>query len=168
MHFPRSFKEELLQISSKFLERCLIRRPHSGNSPTSRALQIGRTEAADQLVDPIAELLVAADHVLHSQRQLGHLLFSFLARRNLSGPDGMPCMVLWRLEALDCRVQIPPDFGWFYPKTRPVRDSNPRPPAPESQTFSQLSYPCHCQLGRLLRPLRGLPVLHLGARTCSK
>ena len=33
----------------------------------------------------------------------------FLTRRNLFGPDGMPCVVLWRPEALDCRVLIPPE-----------------------------------------------------------
>ena len=25
------------------------------------------------------------------------------------GPDGMPCVVLWRPEALDCRAPIPPE-----------------------------------------------------------
>ena len=29
-------------------------------------------------------------------------------RRSLLGPDGMPC-VLWRPQALDCRVLIPPE-----------------------------------------------------------
>ena len=33
----------------------------------------------------------------------------FLTRRSLFGPDGMPCVVLWRPEALDCRVLIPPE-----------------------------------------------------------
>ena len=26
------------------------------------------------------------------------------------GPDGMPCVVLWRPQALDCRVLIPPEI----------------------------------------------------------
>ena len=32
-----------------------------------------------------------------------------LTRRNIFGSDGMPCVVLWRPEALDCRVFIPPE-----------------------------------------------------------
>ena len=32
-----------------------------------------------------------------------------LTRRSLFGPDGMPCVVLWGLEALDCKVLISPE-----------------------------------------------------------
>ena len=40
----------------------------------------------------------------------GQYLFGgVLTRRSLFGPDGMPCVVLWRPEALDCRVLIPPE-----------------------------------------------------------
>ena len=39
------------------------------------------------------------------------LMFSSccLTRRRLFGPDGTPYVVLWRPEALDCRVDIPPE-----------------------------------------------------------
>ena len=37
-------------------------------------------------------------------------------QRSLFGPDGMPCMVLWRPEALDRRVLFPSrDLEWTYP-----------------------------------------------------
>ena len=31
-------------------------------------------------------------------------VYLFLAWRSLSGPDALPCVALWRPEALDCRV----------------------------------------------------------------
>ena len=39
-------------------------------------------------------------------RRCAHHLF--LTRKNMFGPDGTPCVVLWRPGALDCRVPIPP------------------------------------------------------------
>ena len=38
---------------------------------------------------------------------LFHMLFVCLARRSLFGPGGMPCVVPWKPEALDCSVLIP-------------------------------------------------------------
>ena len=32
-----------------------------------------------------------------------------MARGSLFCPDGMPYIVLWRPEALDCRVPVPPE-----------------------------------------------------------
>ena len=45
----------------------------------------------------------AADHT----QVVGGAFVVCLTRRDLFGPDGMPCVVLWRAEALDCRVLIP-------------------------------------------------------------
>ena len=42
----------------------------------------------------------------------------FRTRRSHFGPDGMPCVVLWRPEALDCRVRIPPE-AWSGPTHNP-------------------------------------------------
>ena len=41
-----------------------------------------------------------------------------LTRRSLFGPDGMPCEVLWRPEALDCRLLILQRLGMDLPVTR--------------------------------------------------
>ena len=41
---------------------------------------------------------------------------SCLTLRSLFGPDGVPCVVLWRPEALDCRELYPSrDLEWTYP-----------------------------------------------------
>ena len=38
-----------------------------------------------------------------------HVTYLFDSEEYFCGPDGMPCGVLWRLEALDCSVLIPPE-----------------------------------------------------------
>ena len=44
------------------------------------------------------------------------LLILSLTRRSLFGPDGMPCVVLWRPEILACRVLHPSrGLEWTYP-----------------------------------------------------
>ena len=49
-----------------------------------------------------------------------------------SVPMELPCVVLWRPEALDCRVLYPSrGFGVGLPVTRPAWDSNLGPPASE-------------------------------------
>ena len=47
----------------------------------------------------------------------------------------MPCMVLWRPEALDYRVISLQRLGVDLPLNRPIWDSNLRPPASESPPF---------------------------------
>ena len=44
--------------------------------------------------------------------------YHVLTRNNMFGPDGMPCVILWRLEALDCRVLVPPET-WSEPTRNP-------------------------------------------------
>ena len=79
-----------------------------------------------------------------------YFAFLILTQRSLFGPDGMPCVVLWRPEALDCRALIPPET--CKPVTRQFWDSNLRPPASESRSFSQLSYRCHSVLSSYIVP----------------
>ena len=52
------------------------------------------------------------------------------------GLDETPCVVLWRPEALDSRMLLPPEAWNWLPVTRPVWDSNPGPPASESRPFA--------------------------------
>ena len=46
---------------------------------------------------------------IHRERERERCTHMCLTRRSLFGPDGMPCVVLWRPEALDCRAPIPPE-----------------------------------------------------------
>ena len=39
----------------------------------------------------------------------------------LFGLDGMPCVVLWKPEALDCRVPIPPETWHGFTRNPPER-----------------------------------------------
>ena len=47
-------------------------------------------------------------HHLH-QQQDQHTLHYCVIVCAVCGPDRMPCVVLWRPEALDCRVLVPPE-----------------------------------------------------------
>ena len=58
------------------------------------------------------------------------------------GPDGMPCVVLRRPEALECRGFSLHRLGVDLPVTRTVWDSNLGPPATENRSLAtELSVP---------------------------
>ena len=48
-----------------------------------------------------------AEYGWKPHRILPRIIFCFLTLRGRFGQDGKPCVVLWMLEALDCRVPIP-------------------------------------------------------------
>ena len=102
-----------------------------------------------RLVEPLICFVFSAVSCLQRARSLEYTAdgtrfrscFVFM-RRSHFGPDGMPCVVLWRPEALDCRMPTPPEtwngfvllclFLWLgkdLSVSCPVWDSNPRPPA---------------------------------------
>ena len=93
-------------------------------------------------------------------------------------PDGMPCVVLWRPEALDCRVLIPPETwdGHTVQGQLPVWDLSPRPRASESRPLSQFSYRRICSpiaaaskklLDIVLRNKHPLHLLKLPCLSCA-
>ena len=62
----------------------------------------------------VAVVVDLVDHLPHLRDKRGRLISHFLcfvfdSEGSYCGPDGMPGVVLWRLEALDCRVLIHPE-----------------------------------------------------------
>ena len=57
-----------------------------------------------------ARLRVALEAVALDERRLRRLVFRLTRTGFYCCPDGVPCAVLWRSEALDCRVLIPPEI----------------------------------------------------------
>ena len=61
----------------------------------------------------LANMCAAAAYLNVEVEVRNHL--SCLTRRSRFGPDGMPCVVLWRPEALDCRMLPSRGLEWTYP-----------------------------------------------------
>ena len=67
----------------------------------------GQPTCAAQLV-PLLSPPLAKTRIMPGTCLLISCSLSFAARKNLFDPDGMPCMVLWKPKALDCRALDPP------------------------------------------------------------
>ena len=74
-------------------------------------------------------------------------LYRFLTRRNICVVrTELPCAVLWRLEAPDCRALIPPEAWNWLTRNPPSLGFGPQTSCIWEPTLNQLSYRCNCRI----------------------
>ena len=93
----------------------------------------GCTAACVFLASSTPQLWVDPMSFLSDPIQFVFLVCLLVRRALYNGPDGMPCVALWRPEALDCRELIPPEAGNGFARNPCLARIEPRTSASESR-----------------------------------